>query len=156
MSPSPRTAAIDRVDRVHYQRGDKQPPVHSTIPPASHTCSPRCQICGRLCSFRAIRARTRIIVHVGASRDRHWRWRMTLDDHESHVTLSSTVPLLIWPALCLYSSSQSCLCAFGRRRNLLSVPYLESVTKPPTSARRYRGPTELGSQGRDLCRRGSQ
>jgi hypothetical protein len=92
MSPSPRTAAIDRVDRVHYQRADKQPPGHSTIPHASHTCSPRCQICGRLCSFRAIRARARIIVHMGGSRDRHWRWRMTLDDHESHVTLCSTVP----------------------------------------------------------------
>jgi hypothetical protein len=28
-----------------YQRGDKQPPGRSNIPPPSHTCSPRGQIC---------------------------------------------------------------------------------------------------------------
>jgi hypothetical protein len=41
-------------------------------------------------------------VHVEGSLDCRWRWRMTLDGHEPHVTLRSTFPRLPCPLLLIF------------------------------------------------------
>jgi hypothetical protein len=134
-----------------YQRGDKQPPGRSSIPPPSHTCSPRGQIC---LGYPFSGAPMLLSGHPSPDEDHRACGRLPRlslaladDSGQTRVSCDTVFNCPSTSLACTLSllSLIRVFCAFDRRCNPLSVPYLESVTKPPTSARRDHRTTNSGS-----------